>query len=193
MNCDELKKQWDNQSTEDVVIDSDLEKKQEANTIIDKVRKVMKKDFYFQLTSFPILFLYPYVFGVNKPLIWFILFCYFIIMIIPLRSLIQFYNRSYKLEYSSLKNINWFYYNYKFSIDIFKIYTYVICVLIIMFIGIVFYEKYSKFDSLYILIFSFIFILIYTVFCIWMTNWWVNKLYNKSLLELEDIVNQLEE
>ena len=153
----------------------------------------MKKDFYFQLTSFPILFLYPYVFGVNKPLIWFILFCYFIIMIIPLRSLIQFYNRSYKLEYSSLKNINWFYYNYKFSIDIFKIYTYVICVLIIMFIGIVFYEKYSKFDSLYILIFSFIFILIYTVFCIWMTNWWVNKLYNKSLLELEDIVNQLEE
>ena len=35
MNFDELKKQWDNQSIEDVVIDSDLEKLNSANTILE--------------------------------------------------------------------------------------------------------------------------------------------------------------
>ena len=50
MNFDELQKQWDNQSSDEINIKDRLEIKQEANTVIDKVRKVMKKDFYFQLT-----------------------------------------------------------------------------------------------------------------------------------------------
>ena len=54
MNFDELQKQWDNQSSDEVKIDPNLELNQEANTIIDKVRKTLKQEFYFQLlmTSF---------------------------------------------------------------------------------------------------------------------------------------------
>ena len=149
MNFDELQKQWDNQSSEDVKINPDLELNQKANTIIDKVRKTLKKDFFFQLTNFPLLLIYPYIFGLNTPLIWFIILCYIIIMILPLKNLIKFYNSSYRLEYNSLKNINWFYYNFKFSIEIFKLYTNVVTVLVIMFIGITFYEKYSEKDLKY--------------------------------------------
>lgn len=114
-------------------------------------------------------------------------------MILPLKNLIKFYNSSYRLEYNSLKNINWFYYNYKFSIEIFKLYTNVVAVLVIMFIGIAFYEQYSEKDLKFILIFSIIFIPTYIIFCIWMLKWWINKLYKKPLLELENILNQLEE
>ncbi len=193
MNFDELQKQWDNQSSEDVKINPDLELNQKANTIIDKVRKTLKKDFFFQLTNFPLLLIYPYIFGLNTPLIWFIILCYIIIMILPLKNLIKFYNSSYRLEYNSLKNINWFYYNFKFSIEIFKLYTNVVTVLVIMFIGITFYEKYSEKDLKFILIFSIIFIPTYIISCIWMLKWWINKLYKKPLLELENILNQLEE
>ncbi|MFV0148017.1 hypothetical protein OBK20_11860 [Empedobacter falsenii] len=193
MNFDELQKQWDNQSSEDVKINPDLELNQKANTIIDKVRKTLKKDFFFQLTNFPLLLIYPYIFGLNTPLIWFIILCYIIIMILPLKNLIKFYNSSYRLEYNSLKNINWFYYNYKFSIEIFKLYTNVVAVLVIMFIGIAFYEQYSEKDLKFILIFSIIFIPTYIISCIWMLKWWINKLYKKPLLELENILNQLEE
>ncbi|MCA4781679.1 hypothetical protein IF125_05320 [Empedobacter stercoris] len=193
MNFDELQKQWDNQSSEDVKINPDLELNQKANTVIDKVRKTLKKDFFFQLTNFPLLLIYPYIFGLNTPLIWFIILCYIIIMILPLKNLIKFYNSSYRLEYNSLKNINWFYYNFKFSIEIFKLYTNVVTVLVIMFIGITFYEKYSEKDLKFILIFSIIFIPTYIISCIWMLKWWINKLYKKPLLELENILNQLEE
>ena len=48
MNFDELQKQWDNQSSDEVKIDPNLELNQEANTIIDKVRKTLKQEFYFQ-------------------------------------------------------------------------------------------------------------------------------------------------
>lgn len=193
MNFDELKKQWDNQPTENIEINTDLEIKQEANTVIDKVRKVMKKDFYFQLTSFPILLIYPFLFGLKSPIIWWMIACICFIMVVPLFYLIKFYKSSYKLEYNSLRNINWFYYNFKSSINIFSLYTYTICILCILFIGTVFIEKYPLNPNNFIIIFMVIFIPIYVVFCIWMLKWWINKLYKKPLLELEEILNQLEE
>lgn len=192
MNFDELKKQWDNQSGNEVEINPELELNKEAGTVIDKVRKTLKKDFFFQITTFPILLLYPFLFGVNTPLIWFIVFCYTIIMIIPLKKMMNFYNTSYKLEYNSLKNINWFYYNYQFSIDIFKIYSNVLCILIVMFIGITSFEK-GYFNDNQSIIFLILLIIFYVIFCICITNWWINKLYKKPLLELKSIVDQLEE
>ena len=39
MNFDELKKQWNNQSSDEVKIDSDLEKLKSANTILAKQTK----------------------------------------------------------------------------------------------------------------------------------------------------------
>ncbi len=193
MNFDELKKQWDNQPTDEVEVNPEFDKKQEANTIIDKVRKVMKKDFYFQLTSFPIIIAYPFLFDLNFPIIWWIVTCICLIMVVPLFYLVKFYNSSYKLEYNSLRNINWFYYNFKSSITIFSLYTYTLCVLGILFLGAVIIEKNSRSLANYDIIFMIIFVPIYVVFCIWMLKWWINKLYKKPLLELEEVLNQLEE
>ncbi len=60
MNFDELQKQWDNQSSDEVKNHRNLELNQEANTIIDKVRKTLKQEFYFQLLG--LLFLYTFSF-----------------------------------------------------------------------------------------------------------------------------------
>ena len=195
MNFNELKKQWDNQSTE-INIKPDLELKNEANTIIDHIRKVMKKDFFFQITSFPILIIFPLIKGYNTDLVWWIIGCICAIMIVPLIYIFKFYKKSYKLEFNSLKNINWFYYSYKSSITIFSLYTYTMCLLMILFVGVIFiqYKTFFKFDNLllyYVYIFSTL--VIYIVFCVWILKWWINKLYKKPLLELEEILNQLEE
>lgn len=141
MNFDELKKQWDKQSSEDVKISKDFENNKEANTIIDKVRKTLRNDFFLQLTSISLLLAFPYLIGLSNQLIWWVVICYCATIIIPISYIFRFYKRSYKLEYNSLKNINWFYYNYKSSIDIFSIYTLIVCVLMIMFFGIVYMEK----------------------------------------------------
>lgn len=196
MNFDELKKQWNNQSSDEVKIDSDLEVKQKANTVIDNVRAVMKKDFFFQLTSFPMLLIYPYLFDANTNLVWWVIACFFATMIVPFVYIFKFYNRSYRLDYNSLKNINWFYYNYKSSIDIYSIYSYIVFILIIMFLGIVYIQKntFLHFESALLLwIYIILTLVIYAIVCVFILKWWINKLYKKPLLELENILNQLEE
>lgn len=196
MNFDKLKEQWNEQSSDDIKINKDFENHNEANTIIDKVRKVMRKDFFFQLTSFPLLLFYPFIFDIATPLVWFVITCYIFIMIIPLRILFNFYRNSYKLEYNSLKNISWFYYNYKFSIEIFKVYSYIISILIVMFFGIVYMEKktFLQFENLwqlYVYIISTL--IIYALVCIWMMKWWIKKLYVKPLEQIKQILEELEE
>lgn len=196
MNFDELQKQWDNQSSEDVKIESDLQIKKEANTVIDNVRKVMKKDFFFQLTSFPLLFVFPFIEGYNTNLVWWLIVCISTIMIVPLFYIYKFYEKSYKLEYNSLKNLNWFYYSYKSSINIFSLYTYTMCILMIMFVGVLFIEHKSffKFSHSY-LFYVYIIgtLIVYVAFCVCILKWWINTLYKKPLIELENILNQLEE
>lgn len=196
MNFDELQKQWNDQSSEDVKIEKDLEIKKEANTVVDKVRAVIKKDFFFQLTSFPILLVFPYLFDSSSNLIWWVIVCLFATMIVPFVYVFKFYKRSYNLEYNSLKNINWFYYNYKSSIDIYSIYSYIVFILMIMFMGIIYIQKndFLHFENAFLLWFYIISTLtIYILVCVFILKWWVNKLYKKPLLELEKILNQLEE
>lgn len=195
MNFDELKKKWDNQAIEDFQIEVDLDQQQKVSSIIDAVRKVMKKDFFFQLTAFPILLLYPYLFQVSTPIMWFVILCYVIIMILPIRTLFRFYKESYQMEYSSLKSLNWFYYNYKFSIDLFKIYSYITSVLVVMFLGIVFLEKIAfdtEKNALAILGVLAGALLVYVLFCVWMIKWWINKFYSKPLAEIKNILDELE-
>ena len=196
MNFDELQKQWNDQSSEDVKIEKDLEIKKVANTVVDKVRAVMKKDFFFQLTSFPILLVFPYLFDSSSNLIWWVIICLFATMIVPFVYIFKFYKRSYNLEYNSLKNINWFYYNYKSSIDIYSIYSYIVFILMILFLGIIFIQKntFLHFENAFLLWFYIIStLIIYILICVFILKWWINKLYKKPLLELEKILNQLEE
>lgn len=195
MNFDEIKKQWEDQSPHDIEIEIDLDKHNEVNSIIDNVRKVMKKDFFFQLTSFPLILLYPYIFEVNTPIMWFVVLCYIVIMIVPMRSLVRFYNQSYKMEFSSTKSLNWFYYNYKFSIELFKIYSYITYVLVTMFLGIVVLEKFS-FDStqksVIVVLILIIALLVFVLLCVWITKWWTNRFYVKPLNEIKQVLEELE-
>ncbi len=196
MNFDELQKQWNDQSSEDVKIEKDLEIKKVANTVVDKVRAVMKKDFFFQLTSFPILLVFPYLFDSSSNLIWWVIICLFATMIVPFVYIFKFYKRSYNLEYNSLKNINWFYYNYKSSIDIYSIYSYIVFILMIMFVGIIYIQKndFLHFENVFLLwLYIISTLIIYILICVFILKWWINKLYKKPLLELEKILNQLEE
>jgi len=195
MNFDELQKQWDNQSSEEVKIDPNLELNQEANTIIDNVRKTLKKDFFFQITTFPLLLSTPYLFEVNNQLIWWIMICYCATLFVPLYYIFRFYKKSYRLEYNSLKNLNWFYYNYKSSIEVYYLYTLIFCILMIMYIGIINIQKENEvlFSSINGIIRYSIVLIFYLVFCIYSLKWWINKLYKKKLVELENILHQLEE
>ncbi len=196
MNFDELQKQWDNQPSEDVKIDPNIKLNQKANTIIDKVRKTLKNEFYFQLSGLVFLFAFPFLFEANSLTIWWTLLCVSLTFLVPFIYIFKFYKRSYHLEYNSLKNINWFYYNYKSAIDIYSIYSFIIFILVLMLVGISYIQHPNSFQFehqfqffLYITLSLFFYVLI----CVLLLKWWISMYYKKNLIELEKILNQLEE
>lgn len=201
MNFDELQKQWNTQPEQDVKLTDDLHKLKEANLPIDKVRKTMKKDFFFQLTSIPLLLTFPYFSSIpseKEPILWWIILCICVTILIPMMYLFRFYKKSYKMEYSSLKNINWFYYNYKFSIDLFKIYSYIILTLMVMFLGVLFLgnvepEKLAQIQTSSTFYITIVILLaVYVGVCFLLLTLWINLLYKKPLMQLKEILDELE-
>jgi hypothetical protein len=201
MNFDELQKQWNTQPEQDVKLTDDLHKLKEANLPIDKVRKTMKKDFFFQLTSIPLLLTFPYFSSIpseKEPILWWIILCICVTILIPMMYLFRFYKKSYKMEYSSLKNINWFYYNYKFSIDLFKIYSYIILTLMVMFLGVLFLgnvepEKLAQIQTSSTFYITIVILLaVYVGVCFLFLTLWINLLYKKPLMQLKEILDELE-
>lgn len=196
MNFDELQKQWDNQSSDEVKIDPNLELNQEANTIIDKVRKTLKKEFYVQLLGLLFLYTFPFLFDANTPTIWWTLLCISLTFLVPFIYVFKFYKRSYHLEYNSLKNINWFYYNYKSAIDIYSIYSYLISILVLMIIGISYIQHPNSLQFEYkfqFYLYIFLTLFFYVLICVLLLKWWISTYYKKNLVELENILHQLEE
>lgn len=201
MNFDELQKQWNTQPEQDVKLTDDLHKLKEANLPIDKVRKTMKKDFFFQLSSIPLLLTFPYFSSIpseKEPILWWIILCICVTILIPMMYLFRFYKKSYKMEYSSLKNINWFYYNYKFSIDLFKIYSYIILTLMVMFLGVLFLgnvepEKLAQIQTSSTFYITIVILLaVYVGVCFLFLTLWINLLYKKPLMQLKEILDELE-
>lgn len=196
MNFDELQKQWDSQSSKEVKIDPNLELNREANTIIDRVRKTLRNECYFQIFGLLCLYVIPFLFDANTPIIWWSLLCVSFTFLVPFIYIFKFYKRSYKLEYNSLKNINWFYYNYKASVDIYSVYSYIIFILALMTAGIAYtqHENSLQFESKF---FFFLYIILtiffYMLICVLLLKWWITTYYKKHLIELKNILNQLEE
>lgn len=196
MNFDELQKQWNNQSSEEVKINLNLELNQEANTIIDKVRKTLKNECYFQIFGLLFLYTFPFLFESNTQTVWWTLLCVTLTFFVPFIYIFRFYKRSYKLEYNSLKNINWFYYNYKSAIDIYSIYSYIIFILVLMLIGITYiqHENVLQFENqFFFFLYIVLSILFYSLICVLLLKWWIAVYYKKHLLELKNILNQLED
>ena len=201
MNFDELQKQWNNQSIKGVEIDTTLDKLKKANLPIDRARSNMKKDFFFQPLSFLALFIYPYIFPVPEQylsLIWWLIICISIIMCIPIGYLISFYKKSYTMDYSSLKSLNWFYYNYKFGIDLFRIYTYVTYLLVMLYVGVVFFLNLSKdmttlLQSNPLFYIGVLFMaLMFAAICYIIMHFWIRWLYQKPLDQIKQIIDEFD-
>lgn len=195
MNFDELKKQWDNQSPEEIKVCVDLEKVQMVNTVIERVQKTWRKIFFQQVIGFCVLFIMPFVLkNINHWIVLLLLFFYAAILAFPSRIIFLFYKESYKMEFNSLRNINWFYYNYKFSIEMFKIYNYISYVIVIISIVLYYLLNVSfmnKIDlkSILFLLGMFSLILVVNLFKV---NSSIKRNHEEPLSQLKEVLDELE-
>lgn len=132
MNFDELKKQWDNQSTEDVVIDSDLENKrywiEKANNPIKKLRKQIQFDFFTSIFLMIIFVLLVYFLNILTEIRNIILISISITFLFGVYygvKMYRFYKHSSKLDYNSKDSLLWFYYEGKLLVEMIRSYSFI--------------------------------------------------------------------
>ena len=212
MNFDELQKQWDNQSSDEVKIDKDLKNLKTANNILEDLRRKIKNEFIVTILSFAFLFVIPLVplYKINGVATFFYYFFIFYLLIAGIVTYMRFFH-FYKIskEYevnSSKENLLKVYYELKYALD-----TYLVTTIIATPNGIGLYfilfsfggsEKYFK----QLMNFSetlnsnptfFIWLILLIIFSIAVVGgilYYMYAIYYGSRLKLiKEILNQLEE
>lgn len=199
-NLENFKNNWNNQSGNELNLDQKMELYNASLNPIDKVRKLMKQEFFVQIITMVFIGFVPFYFHLNSDKLTVFYFFYSVAVGFTLyyfQMFYQFYKKSYTLSYNSLKNLTWFKYELKLSIELYKALTYMI---LIIFSGYLIYYKGvlqnvgqpNELGSFKPITFFFLFALTYFLVYI-ISEIWVNKTYNKYLNHIQNVLDQLEE
>jgi hypothetical protein len=129
MNFDELQAQWGEESDKKIQLPTNLDQSKQAQTPIDLVRKNMKTEFFVQLICAILLLFTPQYFNFPPHLQIIFIFFYGLLIAFTAYYFIKFYNfykQSYDLTFDSRKNLMWFYYELKLSMELYKALTYIL-------------------------------------------------------------------
>jgi len=210
MNFDELQKQWNNQSTDDVQINK--ESLHKTKSIIDKINNNFKNEFIFWIISIIIIAFYPCI---NRYGNWGnSLIIYYFLFLQMLLSGIFYYKRFYIFRKLTKKNnflqsktnIIKIYYELKFAIESYKTACYLLIPQTIGLVVIIkikykindYAEQFINFkttwennpDFVWKTVFSLILLI---TFIIVFSEWIINNYYKKYLKQLKKVIEDFEE
>lgn len=129
MNFDELKKQWDNQSSDEVQINPDLEKLNSANNILEDLRKKIKNELILVVISILFLLIIPIIpfykiNGISRIFYYFLMFYLLLGSIVNYVRFYHFYKMSKAYELNSSKDMLMkVYYELKYALDTYLVTT----------------------------------------------------------------------
>ncbi len=129
MNFDELQKEWNSQSSEDVKINKDFNNLKIANNILEDVRRKIKTELSITILSFAFLFVIPLVplYKINGVAVFFYYFFIFYLLIAAIVTYLRFYHfykisKDYEIN-SSKEMLLKVYYELKYALDTYFITT----------------------------------------------------------------------
>lgn len=200
MNFDQLKSDWhreDERFSEEI---SALQLKlRAAKTPMDKIRKQMKWEFFFQIMGMLIMLFFPVMINMKAETeaIFYIFYAASVAFTLYYSyKFYKFYKNSYNLNVDMRNNVLWFYYEMKINIEMYKGLTYILTFIFFTF-GIFYFNqknmfvhfKVSNWDLRYSALCSFAIILIMGM----ITEFWVSYSYKKHLKDVEAILKSLDE
>ena len=200
MDFNDIQSAWDNDSNENVVLPTNLEKIQTANTPLDKIKKNLKNELVFQSLTVLLSGFAPVIHGF--PLKWITPF-YFVysmfaaVSIYYLIRLFLFYKRLSKTTLNTKDSLYETYFDVRLNMELYKTFTFALTPFMVMFLlGFALYAKPDlKIAELNntVLITTLIIISSAILFVGLMTEWWVQHYYGKYAKEIKKVIDELKE
>ena len=200
MDFNDIQSAWNSENTKNVVVPTQLEKVQQANTPLDKIRKNLKNEFIYQglaiiFTGFvPTLYKFPEE-AITQ---FYLLFSLFVaVSAYYLIKLFVFYKRLNKTALNTKDNLYETYFDIRLNMELYKTFGFALTPFMILFLVGVLYFKLPNAATLFTdstnSIVLFVSVLFSMLFMGIASEWWVHFFYGKYAKEIRTVLDELKE
>ena len=200
MDFNDIQSAWNNENTKNVVVPTQLEKVQQANTPLDKIRKNLKNEFIYQIVSIVVVGFAPYLNGFPEQAItpFYLLFSLFVaVSAYYLIKLFIFYKRLNKTALNTKDNLYETYFDIRLNMELYKTFGFALTPFMILFLVGVLYFKLPNAATLFTdstnSIVLFVSVLFSMLFMGVALEWWVHFFYGKYAKEIRTVLDELKE
>ena len=200
MDFNDIQSAWNNENTKNVVVPTQLEKVQQANTPLDKIRKNLKNELIYQIVAIVVIGLAPFLYGFPEQAItpFYLLFSLFVaVCAYYLTKLFVFYKRLNKTALNTKDNLYETYFDIRLNMELYKTFTFALTPFVILFLvgvlyftlpnGATFFTDSTNSITLFLsVLFSMLFMGI-------ASEWWVHFFYGKYAKEIRTVLDELKE
>ena len=200
MDFNDIQSAWNNENTKNVVVPTQLEKVQKANTPLDKIKKNLKNELIYQIVAIVVIGLAPFLYGFPEQAItpFYLLFSLFVaVCAYYLTKLFVFYKRLNKTALNTKDNLYETYFDIRLNMELYKTFTFALTPFVILFLvgvlyftlpnGATFFTDSTNSITLFLsVLFSMLFMGI-------ALEWWVHFFYGKYAKEIRTVLDELKE
>jgi membrane-bound ClpP family serine protease len=201
MDFNDIQSAWKNEKTENVTLPTHLDKINSANMPLEKIKKNLKNEFFYQIISIIVIGFVPFIYDLptNAFAPFYLLFSIFVaVCIYYLVKLYVFYRRLGKTTLSTKDSLYETYFDIRLNMELYKTFGFALIPFIILFLlGFMYYETPEFFakglNSTPFLVVTFS-IVIFSILSIGLSlEWWVHYFYGKYAKEIRKVLDELKE
>ena len=203
MDFNDIQNAWNNEKTENVVVPTNLEKIQSANTPLEKIKKNLKKEFLYQIISIVFMGFIPlmYHFNSQMTILFYLLFSLFVaVSAYYFTKFYFFYKRLNTLTLKTKDSLYETYFDIRLNMELYKTFGFALTPFMILFLIGFLYVEFSKTPGFLATEFSttqIVSLFSIVVFCMLSMGvaleWWVNSFYGKHAKEIKTVIDTLKE
>lgn len=202
MDFNDIQSAWNNEKTENVVVPTNLEKLQAANTPLDKIKKNLKNEFIYQIISIVLLGFLPFLYDlpVKAYAPFYLLFTLFVaVCVYYLVKLYLFYKRLNQTTLNTKDSLYETYFDIRLNMELYKTFGFALTPFVILFVLGILYIGLSKTTDLSnglnnVQLGTLLAVVALTVLSMgYSLERWVQHFYGKYAKEIRKVIDELKE
>lgn len=203
MDFNDIQNAWNNERSENVILPTNLEKIQSANTPLDRIRKNLEKEFIYQIVAIISIGFVPLIcsFSSKAAFFYYLLFSLFVaVCVYYLTKLYFFYKRLNAITLKTKDSLYETYFDIRLNMELYKTFGFALTPFLVLYLLGFYYYKFSKIPGFFDLEFSkseligFFLIVVFVVLSMGISlEWWVHHFYGKFAKEIKKVIDELKE
>ncbi|MBC5835596.1 hypothetical protein G6N05_12645 [Flavobacterium sp. F372] len=203
MDFNDMQNAWNNDTNENIKLPENLEKIQSANTPLDKIRKNLRNEFFYQIISIVLIGFLPVMNDFPSTMVkpFYLLFSMFVaVSIYYLVKLYLFYKRLNNVSLNTKDSLYETYFDIRLNMELYKTFGFALTPFMVLFIVGAGYYQWSKSGEIVLsnlhnshFIGLFVVVAIFILFMGLALEWWVQYFYGKYAKEIRKVIDELKE